>query len=159
MSLLEWEVNRVLTSRQVTEDNGASFATCEDDRNWMRSANARAAKVEASSVKGKNETVSQVDLVFRAFCDRWGGFAVICSRAMPILPEVVAVLAGLARMRFGRFLASLVLGTVPTAVLFAMIGHVSREAPWYGMVVAVALPLAIWPVFLHTLGRREKQET
>ena len=70
MSLLEWEVDRVLTSRQVTEDNGASCATCEDGRNWMRSSNARAAKVEASSVEGKNETVSQVDLVFRAFCDR-----------------------------------------------------------------------------------------
>jgi len=91
---------------------------------------------------------------FQAFFDRWGGFAIIFSRALPVLPEVVAVLAGLARMRFRRFLAALLLGTVPTAALFAWLGHVSREQPWYGLAVAVAAPMVIWPVFLHVLGWR-----
>lgn len=90
---------------------------------------------------------------FRAFFDRWGGFAIILSRILPILPEVVAVLAGLARMRFGRFLAAVALGTVPTAFLFAYLGHVSREQPWYGLAAAVAAPMVLWPVFLHFLGR------
>jgi len=94
---------------------------------------------------------------FQRFFDRWGGAAIIVSRAMPVLPEVVSVLAGLARMRFGRFAAALALGTVPTAVLFAWLGHLAREQPWWGMGVAVALPLAIWPLFLRLTGAAERE--
>ena len=90
---------------------------------------------------------------FQAFFDRWGGLAIIVSRILPILPEVVAVLAGLARMRLRRFAVALVLGTVPTAALFAWLGHVSRAEPSYGMVVAVVVPMLLWPVFLHFVGR------
>lgn len=86
---------------------------------------------------------------FKAFFDRWGGWAVIVSRALPILPEVVAVVAGLAGMRLRRFLASLLLGTVATSLLFAWLGNASREQPWWGMLVAVIVPLLVWPVFLR----------
>jgi uncharacterized membrane protein YdjX (TVP38/TMEM64 family) len=92
---------------------------------------------------------------FQAFFDRWGGLAVILSRILPILPEVVAVLAGLANMRLRWFLAALLLGTVPTAALFAYLGHVSRDQPWYGMLVDVAIPLVLWPVFVHVVSRRK----
>jgi len=95
---------------------------------------------------------------FRMFFDRWGGGAIIVSRILPILPEVVAVLAGLARMRPRRFVAALLLGTVPTATLFAYLGHVSRAEPWYGVIVAVALPLGLWPVFLRVVGREPAVE-
>jgi len=90
---------------------------------------------------------------FQRFFDRWGGVAIILSRILPILPEVVAVLAGLARMRLRRFAAALALGTVPTAALFAWLGHASRAEPAWGMGVAVLVPLLLWPVFLHFVGR------
>jgi len=90
---------------------------------------------------------------FQAFFDRWGGLAVILSRAMPVLPEVMAVLAGLARMRPGRFMVALLLGTVPTAAMYAYLGYVSRREPWYGILVAVVVPVLIWPVFLRVVGR------
>ena len=90
---------------------------------------------------------------FRAFFDRWGGAGVIVSRVLPILPEVMSILAGLAPMRFGRFLAALLLGTIPAAILFAWIGSASAEAPWYGIVAAVLLPLVLWPGFLWLAGR------
>jgi uncharacterized membrane protein YdjX (TVP38/TMEM64 family) len=86
---------------------------------------------------------------FKAFFDRWGGWAVLVSRALPILPEVVAVLAGLAGMRFRRFVASLLLGTGATSLLFAWLGHASREQPWWGMLAAIVLPLLVWPIFLR----------
>ena len=63
------------------------------------------------------------------------------------------MLAGLARMRLRRFVPALLLGTVPTAALFAWLGHASRAEPWYGMVVAVVVPLLLWPLFLHLVGR------
>jgi membrane protein DedA with SNARE-associated domain len=89
---------------------------------------------------------------FQEFFDRWGGLAVIVSRALPVLPEVVSLMAGLARMRFGRFAAALAAGCVPTALLFAWLGHISRDAPWYGMVLAVGLPMAAWPVLLKFIA-------
>jgi len=94
---------------------------------------------------------------FRDLFDRWGGAAIILSRVMPILPEVMSVLAGLARMRVGRFVAALLLGTIPVAVLFAYIGAASARAPGYGVLIAVALPLLLWPGFLYALRRAERR--
>jgi len=91
---------------------------------------------------------------FRAFFDRWGGAAVIVSRVLPILPEVTAILAGLAPMRFRRFLAALLLGTIPVAILFAGLGSASAEAPWAGILAAVLIPLIFWPGFLWLAGRK-----
>ena len=86
---------------------------------------------------------------FRSLFDRWGGYAVLVSRALPILPEVMAVLAGLARMRFSRFLAALLLGSSATSLLFAWLGWASRAEPWWGMVAAVLIPILVWPLFVH----------
>lgn len=91
---------------------------------------------------------------FRAFFDRWGGAGIIVSRTLPILPEVMSVLAGLARMSFWRFVAALLLGTVPVSIFFAYIGRASAGQPWYGVLVAVVLPLLLWPVFLRLIARR-----
>lgn len=83
---------------------------------------------------------------FEQFFARWGAWAVIASRMMPLLSETVACLAGLARMPARTFAASLAAGAVPVCILFAAIGSVSREAPVWGAIVAVLLPLAAWPV-------------
>jgi len=91
---------------------------------------------------------------FRTLFEEWGGAGIIVSRMMPILPEVMAILAGLARMGFLRFLTALLLGTLPTSFLFAYVGHASRSAPWYGLMVAVLVPVAIWPIFLRFASHR-----
>lgn len=85
---------------------------------------------------------------FQTVFNRWGGSAIIISRIMPILPEVMTILAGFAKMNTGRFLAALFLGTVPTCFLFAYLGYASRTDPGYGVIVAILIPLAIWPLFL-----------
>jgi uncharacterized membrane protein YdjX (TVP38/TMEM64 family) len=94
---------------------------------------------------------------FQAFFDRWGGAAIIISRILPILPEVIAVLAGLSRMRFARFLTALLLGTVPTAVLFAYLGSGAVKEPSYGVLLAVLIPLVLWPGFLYWIRRTERR--
>ena len=42
-----------------------------------------------------------------------------------------------------RFLAALLLGTIPVAILFAWIGSVSAHTPWYGIMAAILVPLVI----------------
>jgi len=94
---------------------------------------------------------------FTDFFERWGGFAIIASRSLPILPEVIAILAGLATMSFLRFFASLLLGTMPVSFLFAYIGYASQSAPVYGLLLAVFLPLLIWSFFLKMVALRSPE--
>ncbi len=96
---------------------------------------------------------------FRDLFECWGGGAIIISRIMPILPEVMTILAGLAKMDVTRFLAALLLGTVPTSLLFAYLGYVSRSAPGYGIVAAALIPLSIWPLFLKFVYLKNKRHT
>ena len=99
--------------------------------------------------KGTRWLASDAELErFKSFFDRWGGWAIIISRILPILPEVMTILAGLARMDLKRFSAALLLGTLPTCLLFAFLGQASRNDPGYGIAAAVVLPLLLWPLFL-----------
>ncbi len=89
---------------------------------------------------------------FQALFDHWGGGAIIISRILPILPEVMAVLAGLAKMHFAHFFMALLLGTVPVSGLFSWFGHVGgATAPATTHVIATVLPLLLWPVVLILL--------
>jgi len=99
--------------------------------------------------KGSRFLASEEELRrFQHLFDQWGGMAIIISRIMPVLPEVLTILAGIARMHPGRFSVSLLLGTFFTSLLFSWIGYASRSLPGYGMLAAVLVPLLIWPVFL-----------
>ena len=91
---------------------------------------------------------------FEGFFGRWGAWAVMMSRMLPLLPEVVACLAGLARMPARVFALALLAGTIPACVLFAAIGSLSREAPAWGIAAAVLLPLAAWPLVRRLVSGR-----
>lgn len=86
--------------------------------------------------------------IFKGFFDRWGGYAVILSRATPILPEVISILAGLSKMKFSRFLSALLAGTIPTSFLFAWMGTYSGLPYGTGIVLALLVPVLLWPVFI-----------
>ena len=92
------------------------------------------------------------------FFAQWGAWAVIVSRMMPLLSETAACLAGLARMPARVFGAALVAGTLPVCVLFAAIGSLSREAPAWGTIAAVLLPLAAWPIVRRWAASDRKRE-
>lgn len=82
-----------------------------------------------------------------------GGWVVAMSKALPILPEVVACTAGLVRMPFGRFMAALVCGSLPMGYIFAAIGQAGREAPGWAFALSLLLPALLWIVaakFKHT---------
>ncbi len=83
---------------------------------------------------------------FQAFFEAWGPYAVILSRALPIMPEVISILAGLSRMSFRKFLISLLAGTIPVAAVLAWSGHLSRDHAWYAVLLATVLPAVLWPL-------------
>lgn len=91
---------------------------------------------------------------FRQLFQRWGGLAIIVSRAFPILPEVMAVLAGLAQMPLPLFLAASAAGILPVTALYAWMGTVQSSLP-QGVVflIAVILPVLLWIVCMP-LGKK-----
>ena len=75
-----------------------------------------------------------------------GGWAVAFSRWLPLLPEIIACMAGLARMPLRSFLVSLACGCLPMAFTFATVGHVGVESPVLCLTLSALIPLLLWPV-------------
>lgn len=92
------------------------------------------------------------------FFARHGLWAIALSRWVPILPEALCCLAGMARMRFGPFLAALACGSLAMGFAFAFVGVAYRDAPVLGLVLSAAIPVAVWPL-VYALLRRPKPET
>ncbi|MHC4943007.1 MAG: TVP38/TMEM64 family protein [Planctomycetota bacterium] len=80
------------------------------------------------------------------FFARSGGWAVVFSRWMPLMPEVIACMAGLARMPAGSFLAALCCGSPPMAFTFALIGHTGADNPLLALGASAIIPLLLWAV-------------
>lgn len=91
---------------------------------------------------------SEQDLAdFQRFFDTWGGGGIIATRVLPVVPEVLTFLAGLARMHFGRFCLALVLGALPTSFLLAWVGQAAGTSSSL-LLVLTLIPLALWCVYL-----------
>jgi len=88
-----------------------------------------------------------------------GGVWLVClSRALPILPEVVACTAGLVGMSFQRFVIALACGSLPMGFVFAAIGSAGHDQPGLAMALSLALPAVLWAVARLLLRRLEKRQ-
>ncbi|MGL4854853.1 MAG: TVP38/TMEM64 family protein [Lentisphaeria bacterium] len=95
---------------------------------------------------------------YNYFYNRWGGLAIILSRALPILPEVTSILAGFACMRLSKFLLALLFGTLPTALFFAYLGSMGDDNSFIGIIVAVILPAIIWwPITIFIKAKQKRR--
>lgn len=95
------------------------------------------------------------------FVRRYGWWSVIAARISPAFStDAVSIVAGLARMRFLRFLLATGLGTLPLAILVAWLGaDVDRLGT--GLIVVSVLSLAaltIWVVYDRRRRRRDDGE-
>jgi len=89
--------------------------------------------------------------------DRRGAWAIVLSRSLPYsVPEAIVFLAGLARMPIGRFTTALIIGSVPTAFVFAAIGAGWSDQPILALVMSYVLPIILLPVVLYLMRRRAK---
>jgi len=89
---------------------------------------------------------------FRRFFESWGAAGIVASRALPVLPEVLTLLAGLAGMHFGRFLLSLLLGSMPVGFLMAWAGQKAGFSSTL-LLVLTLIPAMLWVIYLLFAGR------
>lgn len=82
----------------------------------------------------------------RRFFERYGLWTIALSRWLPLLPEALCCLAGMARMRAGPFLAALACGSLAMGFVFAFLGMTYLDRPVVGLVVSALIPIAVWPL-------------
>jgi uncharacterized membrane protein YdjX (TVP38/TMEM64 family) len=85
---------------------------------------------------------------------RYGGWLVALSRWLPLLPEVIACMAGFLRMPWMSFLVALACGTIPMAFTFAMVGHLGADNPTMSMLLSACVPPLLWWMIGKRLMRR-----
>lgn len=90
----------------------------------------------------------------RIFRGDAGGWIVALSRWLPMMPEVVACLAGMAHMPAKRFVAALACGSVPLGFTFALIGSWGHERPVLTILLSVGLPPLLWMIVKPLVGSR-----
>ena len=87
---------------------------------------------------------------------RHGPVVILLARAMPILPEVSACMAGLTRMPFCKFLALWLFNVVPYSLLAAAAGSVSTlDDPTPAIFTAIGLSAFFWSGWA-IFNRRQK---
>jgi len=104
-------------------------------------------------VLGRRVAVSMSSEDRLAGLERWfervGPWAIVLTRGLPLVPEAVACLAGLARMRLATFLLALAIGSLPTGVAFAAIGVGLSDRPLVAMILSYLVPILLLPIALR----------
>jgi uncharacterized membrane protein YdjX (TVP38/TMEM64 family) len=87
-----------------------------------------------------------------ALANTHGGWLVALSRAPPLMPEAIACAAGLVGMRPAVFFTALLCGALPMGFAFAALGQLGASQPLTTLLVAVLLPVALWPLARRLLA-------
>ena len=85
-----------------------------------------------------------------------GGWIVAISRWLPLIPEIVACMAGLTRMPALKFTLALACGSIPLGFVFAYIGSTGGEHPTLAILLSAGIPPVLWLIAQRFL--RQKSE-
>ena len=81
--------------------------------------------------------------------NRKGGLMLVLGRMLPVLPEVLSVMAGLVGMSPARFGAATTLGSLPPALIFSWIGSTARDTPIRSLILLTLLTAGLWLLYIH----------
>lgn len=90
--------------------------------------------------------------------ERHGALIVVGSRWMPVLVEVVPIVAGVNRMSFSRFTIAAFIGSLPNCAVFCTLGYLGSDMPVLTLVVSAIAPLVLWFLAVR-LGLMKRFET
>jgi uncharacterized membrane protein YdjX (TVP38/TMEM64 family) len=95
---------------------------------------------------------------YQALFNSRGSFAIVVTRLLPIVPEVLSMLSGLYRMNFSRFLGATLLGAIAPAAAYTWLGAQAREHPGPAVWGIVLLTTLTWYLFLQVRNRPLKPD-
>jgi uncharacterized membrane protein YdjX (TVP38/TMEM64 family) len=85
-----------------------------------------------------------------------GGWIVVLSRWLPLLPEVVSCMAGMSRMPARTFFPAVACGTIPMGFTFAAVGRLGQEQPVAAVVMSILIPVLLWGMVRLILKRHHE---
>jgi len=87
-----------------------------------------------------------------------GAVVILLSRAVPMLPEISACMAGMTKMPFGKFLILWLSSIIPCSFVAAYAGSVSSvEDPRPAILTAVGISVSYWLAwFIFTRLKKKK---
>jgi uncharacterized membrane protein YdjX (TVP38/TMEM64 family) len=103
---------------------------------------------------------------FEAWMERWGGWAVFATRAIPGMPsDILSYVAGFTHVSWRTYLISTLFGFLPQSIVYAWFGSEATNWFWAVMlggtvvsaVIAVTAILIRW--FRRSTQRRESRAT
>lgn len=91
------------------------------------------------------------------FFRTYGDWAIVLSRAVPMLTEIMSCLAGLSRMSYKRFLLLSAAGSIPISIVYAWAGDYAKGNPpvWWLVLLALGVP-ALGFGFVRSWHRRRE---
>ncbi len=106
-------------------------------------------------------TPQRLDAADRWF-ERYGDWAVLISRCLPIIRTFISLPAGVARMPFWRFSVLTLIGCIPWCLLLAYAGlavgdnweTLQKQLHWFDYAVAAAIVVALVWLFIRYRRRR-----
>lgn len=106
-------------------------------------------------------TPERLDAADRWF-ERYGGWAVLISRCLPIIRTFISLPAGVARMPFWKFTVLTLIGCIPWCLLLAYAGlavgdnweTLQKQLHWFDYAVALAMLAGIAWLFMRYRRRR-----
>jgi membrane-associated protein len=95
------------------------------------------------------------------FYERHGGKALVMARFMPVVRTFAPVVAGMARMHYGRFVAYTIVGAIVWAVGVLWLGfflgsRIPEAGKYLEYIVAAIIVVSIAPPIIHLLRERRK---
>jgi uncharacterized membrane protein YdjX (TVP38/TMEM64 family) len=79
--------------------------------------------------------------------EQYGFLAIIISRPIPMLTEILSCLAGLSKIQFKNFVFASILGTLPICFVYSYFGNLElSSAPLIALWVALIIPAIGWLV-------------
>ena len=112
----------------------------------------------------ENARVLKMEYLRRAqdFFERYGGKTIVIARFVPIVRTYAPFVAGVAGMRYQRFLTFNVLGGIAWILIFVISGYLFGAIPFvednFGLVIIAVILLSLMPVvFEYTRTRRARR--
>lgn len=89
---------------------------------------------------------------------KYGGYAVVLTRTVPLAMESMSFIAGLTEMKLKNFVLMCLIGYTPFAFLYSFVGASAKElsSTYTVLVLGFFVPLCFWALALRFLKLREE---
>lgn len=87
----------------------------------------------------------------REVSDRFGPSVLVLTRAMPVFAEAGVLIAGIHRLRWGRFLPAVIASNLGIAIAYSALGDYAERHQWLPLALGVAIAV---PILVAAVAKR-----